>query len=147
MHVCSQRDKAEMAEETLYPWTAVGISPHVFLPFLDDLQAANYRRLARIAIALAAYSDSHRQFPHSLAGLLHGYLSTLPKDAFTGKLFYYKTSGQRCLLKGPNLYPRRWMQKSQGLGNRILTVRLGAIPVRATGVSVRGGPESSEASP
>lgn len=128
MRTSNRRDRAEVAEDALYPWTAVGVCPHVFLPFLDDLQATNYRSLAVITMALTRYRDSHRQFPHSLAELFRGYLSAIPNDAFTGKPFHYRASGQWCLLRGLNSFPRRWMHNLRGLDDRILEVRLGEPP-------------------
>jgi len=78
----------------------------VFAPDFGTAQlladrAANDRRRAVIAIALASYKADQGHYPAKLADLVDKYLKQVPQDAW-GKPFVYKTQDKDCVLTDPN---------------------------------------------
>ena len=67
--VCEARDRSQMTIDTL-----------------------------RLAFALAAYRDEHKQYPASLAVLASKYVATVPIDVITGKPLIYKPSAEGYVL-------------------------------------------------
>jgi len=68
-------------------------------------KARTQRRLARVALALAAYKAEHNEYPPALAELSPKYLTEIPLDNFTDKpLIYSRTSdGYSLYSVGPNM--------------------------------------------
>jgi hypothetical protein len=71
----------------------------------DQAGAIASARMARIAIALAAYLKNHDAFPNQLIQLAPTYLSMIPRDPYTGKPFNYITGPTGCMLSSPGIFP------------------------------------------
>jgi len=74
------------------------------------------RKMAQVALALAAYKAELGKFPAKLEQLIPGYLETIPKDYFTDRPLIYKIRGKGYILysAGPNMREdvrRAWWRK------------------------------------
>jgi hypothetical protein len=81
-----------------------------FLPAMDKAEQRSdavrmQNRLARIALALAAYKADHEGYPSSLDALAPSYLTAVPNDVFSEKPVIYAPtqSGYTLYSVGPNM--------------------------------------------
>ncbi len=96
---------------------------------LSDLIAGESRgtsgtRIDKVCFALAAYLGDHGSFPTRLAQLEPKYLSTIPRDPFTGKPFRYIASPTGCTISSPGEFPPQFLATPQLPRGRPIIVHL-----------------------
>src|SRR5206468_7335626 len=95
----------EFAKRYSGEWPAAYLLPALMEAHKHLAVAKMESRLARIALALAAFHAEHADYPQSLGQLVPEYLPAIPDDFFVEKpLVYARTAGGYTLYSvGPNM--------------------------------------------